>query len=800
MRAFHYFFVVLSLLLMAAPFSSGQAPSLPSSGKTDIRVPKEFRDGVLRESDAIRIISSNNLGKTGNTKEYWVVYSDRQDNITYKESTGSAKYTTLEFNQRVRIADIKNGRALVYEDLKPSDRRWPKLPVASDEYICYGWVPLSNLLLWDTCPADDKGIYNKALLSLNLDAAGGRGRTEKDAHKCYMSPDGSGEKKYTLDEKIYYIMKREGSMVLLSTQYTLGDGSVYKVLAGWFKPISFVEWNQRSCLEPTWDEDDVLYFANQGVWANVYDGPNSSTVASYWDFKKLSLPQKANNESIYHGRVQLPYRVSKQFRRFPILGREKNGRYHVTSFSTNGKKEMEMSSGNELAEADLKKLQQINLVVAIDGTKSMEAFYEPVIKGIQEGCANLQQIRGTNIKVGAVIYRDKTDVKGGKSYEIEKTEKLVSISDASFIDFLRKGGEYGVKSSSRDPDMEESLFKGIDTAIDFFEGKEKESNILLVVGDCGNKIDDNSQKALVNKLTKYNVQTMGYQVRIDSNPRNRGAFTAFTSQMFDLVSESIKGIYQNQKRPSDYAKFKLTDNSYEMSTTKGRTHQGSVKSPLDKSEMKTEELTKYLFETIRDAQDGIQTQLNSMVAMAYGGGGAMEYDDNFVRSRGFDPEKIRNSVSFQGWTEMEDKRSGRALYKTVLFISAVEFQELMHELDKVPTGGNNTARPDRLAFVNAMKDLAARHVGESGADIDKMSMKELNALIYGLHAKSESLGSTYSLQDILEPRKVSDSEFSKMLERFRRKHENLRKINKNYQGYYEFNGAKWYWIPIEDLP
>lgn len=796
------FGVTCSLLVLPA---WGQ--SLPSSGKTEIFLPKVIRKSgsgvssltLLKEKDAEAIAKDSKFGQKPANKQasYWVVYSDRDDNAAYKTSSGKDVNTYLSFNQRVIIADIdyKSRRALVYED-KKAGREWPSLPTNPMEYTVFGWVSMDNLLLWDTCPVDEQGIYNKALLSLNLDAESKV--DEKEAEKMYRNPDSSVSMNLSLDEKIYYIMKRKGDKVLLANQYTLVGGYTYMVLHGWVKGISYVAWNQRSCLEPTWVEDDVLFFSKNGVRADVTSGVNSAQRSTSWDFQKSKSMQKPNNEH-YNNNPKDPYRVPGDFRRFPILGRDKKtGKYKVTSFSKsasgNSTMDVDFTSWGR-TEEELSKLLNINLVILIDGTKSMESFYEPVRKGIEEGCQNLSLISKSRIKVGAVIYRDAKDIQGGKSYEVEKLVRMVSPGDATLADFLKKGGEYGVRSSSADKTMEESLYKGMETAMEYFRGKEKESNILLVIGDCGNVQNDAQRDQLVKTLVKGNVQLMGYQVRM----RNSKSFGAFVDQMFYLVSESIKGIYAGQNKSADYVRFRLSGNSYAMTAPKeeARSHQGSVISPLDGSTMKSKELSDYMFSSISKAQEAIQHQLDVLVRAGYGD---FEADPDYLRARGIDPGTLRNKVSFQGWTMKTDASSGRDFYKSVLFLSAAEFETLKAELGKVPTGGHNTAAADRLSYVNAMKEVAARHVGQSGQDISKMSQRDLNALIYGLNEKSDALGSKFTMEDILQPQKVSDRQFNDLLEKFRKKYKKLCNINEDYQGYYEFNGAKYYWIPIEDLP
>ena len=74
---------------------------------------------VLTESDATALEKSSDFGqdKAPRNKTFWVVYSDRDDNPTYTTAGGTAKYKSLTMNEQLRIAQIKSGYALVYNDI-----------------------------------------------------------------------------------------------------------------------------------------------------------------------------------------------------------------------------------------------------------------------------------------------------------------------------------------------------------------------------------------------------------------------------------------------------------------------------------------------------------------------------------------------------------------------------------------------------------------------------------------------------------------------------------------------------------
>ena len=158
--------VLLFSLLLSGISAALAQPNLPD--KCQVFYPEILLSSVvLDESDAAALEKSSDFGqsKAPRNKTFWVVYSDRDDNVTYTTPGGSTKYKSMAMNDQVRIAQIKNGYALVYSEPQ-ADIAYPMISQYAE---CLGWVSMKNLLIWHSCPANSAGIYNKALLCVNLD-------------------------------------------------------------------------------------------------------------------------------------------------------------------------------------------------------------------------------------------------------------------------------------------------------------------------------------------------------------------------------------------------------------------------------------------------------------------------------------------------------------------------------------------------------------------------------------------------------------------------------------------------------
>ena len=298
-------------------------------GSCTAALPKLLEPDLLRDQDIQTFLKSPNWGQDNKTNSYWKVYSDRANNVTYKSpSNKSDRFATLGLNDELRIAKIQDGYALVYVE-QYTAAIYPKI----NKPVSKGWVPMNHLLLWSSCPADEKGIYHKALPLVNVDEfmkAKNNG-TEKDMGKVFDNPMAkSNPKKLKASMEFYFVMKedKESGLVLLSKRNIL-TGKTSQVLYGWVNKASYVSWDQRSCLEPNWTNEVAEKFAGGKV--PVYFKSDLSEQCA-------SMPLgRANNL----GQEVTKYRMYPDEMRYPILANDSKNDdiYKVTAFVAPGSKD-----------------------------------------------------------------------------------------------------------------------------------------------------------------------------------------------------------------------------------------------------------------------------------------------------------------------------------------------------------------------------------------------------------------------------------------------------------------------------
>lgn len=796
---------LLTIVVLVLSFVGVSAQTdLP--GSCTAALPKLLEPDLLRDQDIQQFLKSPNWGQDNKTNSYWKVYSDRANNVTYKSpSSKSERFATLGLNDELRIAKIQDGYALVYIE-QYTAAIYPKI----NKPVSKGWVPMNHLLLWSSCPADEKGIYHKALPLVNVDEfvkAKSNG-TEKEMGKVFDNPMAkSNPKKLKASMEFYFVMKedKESGLVLLSKRNIL-TGKTSQVLYGWVNKASYVSWDQRSCLEPNWTNEVAEKFAG-GKVPVYFDSKLSEQCAS--------MPLgRANNL----GQEVTKYRMYPDEMRYPILVNDSKNDdiYKVTAFVVPGSKDgpirrfrtEEDKSEKERKEMAANQIRTINIIMVIDATSSMKEFYPTVQKIVQEANSYFSKETGNVVKVGVVLYRDYPD--GALCTEYMPMKSPNSAELASFLQTAGRGGTRSVATSAT-----EALYKGVELALDAqkMEYDTKNSNMMFIIGDCGNDPEDSkclSVDELVQKAVDANMQVSAFQVY---NP-NDTPYKLFRENTNELVKKIVEAQYQLQKSKNIKIFWEPKSDGFEFKTNLPDEQQffiGNTRRPKSGEKM---ELSK-LYDIIRASYIQFNTCIEARVAAIYRDDVDVFLDDDrsasaeanlILWNKYFGEDVIKKwaqdglITAKVGYTPKKDKASGYDYWQPVIYISSAEYTDLMGKLQPVMAAAEEGSE-DRRPFVDAMKELIRTLYGDIGeGEMMRKNTTEVMALLAGLNVKSDALSSGRTLMDIQDNQVVGQDEFSTMISDFQNKYRKLDRIKNGYKYSIKIVGDTWYWIPVQDLP
>lgn len=797
--------LVILLLLTTTTLYAEDIPASVKVGRCTAFLPNVLAKRVYKESEVQSLAQSKDFGQTGTSSNlYWNVYSDRNNNITYVAPNSKTSFGTLKMNEPYRIAKIQSGFALVYRERKAT-KGWPAI---SDDVDWKGWVPMDKLLLWTKCPTNDYGIYNKALLVYNIDKA----NQQKTSGKVFGNPEKLAKPDGHIETgmNFYFIMKRhENGLVLLTSEYELSGNT--NEMYGWVDESTYTPWNQRSCLEPNWETEVVKQFVQD---KDILEIKFEGAIGCQFAFgSKLNDDEHDN------------YRLAPEVLRFPILDNDSGDEniYKCTAFGTVGDVRLDeqiikLKEANKNQGRMLEKLKKLNLIIVIDGTRSMEPYFASTIEAIQQGFKYFSMEEDDyEFKVGVVIYRDYAD---GKEGLVEYLPMVDDPNSPKLIEFLTTGGKYGIKSSPADKTYAEALYKGLEVALDaetMGYGKD-ESNMMIVIGDCGNAEDDNqclSQDEIVSRMKDNDINLMTVQVR----QQDESAWYSFEGQAMDFLIKSVgerykqtfknMGIRPNFDERGEGDGYDLRPYNSDGNIAAASFFLGAMRTPpiTDGDRVfAPENVTDLMGNIYKNFQDVLISQESAVIKIGnrntrteaqYTEGAQM--DSAFLVSKfGLDQYKtLKAKGDFLAFSGYAPKKNGEGLdyWKSVLFISHDEFNELLRSLSKVEVKKEN-----RGLYVDAMKGLIRSMVPDiKESEMNEMSNDEIMAMILGLNERTTSLDC--KLSDITDQTVVSKEEFKKMCKDFQDKVDNLRNIRDGeYPFRYENDGAVYYWLPIELLP
>ncbi len=782
--AFISLFLSISLVLKAQT-------TLPS--RVEASMPNALLKSVIKEAELSQVSSATKWGQNNKSDKFWVVYSDREHNTTY-DSPNGGKYGELTFNETVRIAKISGGYALVYEEPKTGT----SFPGISDVAKSKGWIPMDHLLLWNTCPADEKGIYYKALIAVNMDMTQGK----QDLGKVYKNPDTkAGAERLKSGINFFFVMKKQGDLALLAKQYKM-TGSSDRLLYGWVSVSSYTEWNQRSCLEPNWDPETVEQLRGQNVY--VYEDKELNKPTAHFTYGKKNGDPDPFSE----------YRMKELALRYPILDNDSHSKYlyKCTTFGNGGNLQdaIELNNSRQrLQNITAQGIGQINMVIVIDGTSSMQPYFKSVKDAIKRGIEYFDKDQ-YNVRVGVVIFRDYSDGEFVTEYL-----PLSKPNDARLASFLDSGGKYGIRSNPKDHTYEEALFKGIELGATAKEmGFDKShSNLMLIVGDCGNDINDKISKSsgeLITLLNKYRFHLMSFQVM----KQNSKPWHLFAQQMTDMVKGNMDKLYGELARIAQRgpvkSKFMQVPDGFDLKTdTQHEFYVGNVRETQIGIQMDPNKLSTLIQSSIGLFAKAIKQQTDVIVNPFDANTSSNQLDaaiDSAFIIQRIGAEYYRyikqsnSMVAFNGYVRKDDG-NGHNYWKPIVYISSDELTYLVERLGPVNEAAKKGDYSNRTPYINAMKALTRTMVPDiTEEELNAMGTEEVMALINGLNESAQALKGP-SLAQINEPKAVSNSQYMTMVNDFVRKYNNLQKIrNQGYKYSLKVNNDTYYWLPIELLP
>ena len=764
--------IILFMYMAGMAISAMSQPSLPS--KVTAKKPELLNKGLLIQPQLDNEFRNGSKWGQKKTIDYWwIAWSDRDNNQAYMEPrTNSQKAKTLGFGERVVIAQIEGDMALVYID--PKTEKFPIIPSYAKSV---GWIPMDHLLLWNTCPADTRGVLRKALIAINLNEMG---QNENYQGVLYTNPDDvTSSEKLKMDMNFYYIMKEtpDGQKALLCQQSSFTGNNLY----GWVKKNSYTPWNQRTCLEPNWSPAFVE--AHKGQKAFIYTNSNmlDGDFATFWTFGDPNGDKARQSQ----------YRMNPAQLRFPILSKPEGNSVKCTAFAdrTGNINAAANFTGNIYSKVEGAKgeIEKLNVIIAVEATTEMSE-YLPAIKEAIGRC------KKDGLKIGLVLYR--TEAEGDAGLSIIP---LTNPDDARLVSMLDAG-----KASAKlvGDNRTVAVSKAVETATEpsRMGFNREQRNLLLIVGNHG--MSDNNvsllSQGLLKRLVDNNIQMMSIQVMRNGT----GSWARYTDQMTELIVNNMRAQYKSISARVDFRPTKAGDgyNFYSSrenvlfaSIRYGNTL-GKALTPQEVGQYIRNGITKF-GETVEQYKATFQKALDNIDFYP-------EFVTKILGPNGYKAWKDVKAISaWDGYAKLKAS-DGSDYWHYILYLSQGELDDLIQKLKRTDDAAQAGSK-DRTHYINAIRALIKAQLPDTEDKyLENMSTEELQEAIYGINIPTKIMSFTkYSLQDISNSNVVKHAEYIDILDHFHKQYEELKNLSQSSNKYrLQINNVYYYWIPLEDLP
>jgi hypothetical protein len=729
---------------------------------------------------------------TNSNNQIWVVYSDRNENYTYRDKLLKAPKDTLGFMEKFYVKEKTENLLHIVRDPQIGDDG----TFSSFAYDC-GWISENNLLLSTHC------LLNKKT-KLDLKALPIITNSKEFDIKSYSDPGLVSFKSEISGLYNFYVYKMTGNSLLLGTTHKILDHkNDSKKILGWVAANDFEVWYSNIAIIPNMS---VLGRDMDTLNCKVFKNPKS---ASGFD-----LPKAVNGKHVLYNRNYIAGE-EKPIDIFPLLG------YDNDYLRVAVKKDILTPTGsisndryleiNKSVNEILMKHNRINYYFVIDATASMQIYIDYLADKLQELIIQLLiQNRDYNghliYRFGIVVYRDENE-KSGAIEILPLTHDYSSITK-----FLKSIRAY----SLHDLDFGESVNLGLFNALKNFP--QGETNNIILIGDSGN------HRRLENTISKDDV--LSELKNKDCNLFVIQVYKRQRQDLIDFILDQKELIIQKSIADLENAARLNTSNNV-IDTTKLLTQQGDnrlvVNSPYSLGSIYYPSSINTLMspEEISSEITRIFLLVDDFIKSNY------EYIENVLRGSQMDEKAFSKTIYSLSRIEGMDEDIPNALFEKKMqyfeigYVLVKLFQEenapyefacrisrerlffIIHILRNLTATRYETIMARRSQLVMMFKEInMVVSETENISTVYNLSVGQILNKAFGIPILSQQKFDDLTLKDLTHPGLISDKDINSMLEYFQHSLMKLQEYAYDTGNVQESSSKdnSYYWLPIRLLP
>ncbi len=764
------------------------------------------------------------------TNNIWIVFSDREGTPTYSAPAGKTEVKRLQFMEAFYVHEEDGQFIHILKYVPNAFNKKKKQLIIAKELEDYGWVSKSKMLLWQNCLTTPQRYSIKGLAINSVNTLGDikKNATQLSQQKLSLYDDPQLSKLNDNDFRLFdflYIFKKDGNAYLVGKVNEIRGSnqiqSASRYILGWVKNDIIKEWKQRLCLEPNYESAAI-------------QERNKANIPNYVFLNKSGLDnfrkncEKGSKESVIWEK-RVTERMRAEWKRMPILLDEIN-KIDQANIKTGIVTDIFGKNGNPVISSDdylqidaeynvlRKKFRNVNIVFVIDGSERLKDFKNTisgtitsVIKQCEESNEQLKEDerKGNNYKIGLVVYRDYAEKQCPKG-DISIQQRPLTDSYNNIKEFF--DNEVTMESCKDKTDYQ-AVFQGINTATRMFQGREAESNLIILIGCASNEpIDPKIKESeVVDNLAKYKVGILAFQVKNPSGP----AFNDFPIQIVKLAenaSNKVAGQY-GTKFPASVLKNKnakrrmksMGQNSFKFECPEKDPIPGIVVFSDRNVSIDEKVLNGLILNSVEEIVVSKEVLLANMESYLKGQGPKTNINEGmlaFLSSMNVDVNLLQN-VSYDnlqlyvdGYISLKCPKLKSDLYTYSVLLSYQELSQIINVIKQISKPGSD--KEARANMKAAFKEIVAGYYGPKEAKnaMNSLYMSDLLTMISGMPSKNSIL-TEINLNDVTDEKKFPYNQFIEIKGLLDESASQLEEYRDKESNQFSSDDNIYYWVPQE---
>lgn len=469
----------------------------------------------------------------------WIVVSDRSRNTAYLDKNDEKSYKEVKFLEPLMVLKHRDGMVKVAEYVPEALMK----KISAKSIKTYGWIPESDLLLWNNSLKSEKTGYpvRVAVVPSNSEVVrSGERYYKNDSIMVFNSPSliETANVKIPNGQMVYVYKQAENNKrFLVGKRPTIDIDSISTSLYGWVNANVVSAWGERSAIKLK---------NNTGVTETtlgIHEGyPGGTDAESRTAILLTDVNKRTPLENIYPislGLNENPTPDSKTKYFTNILDYSQNYIFNVLGEKIYFDRYKEITEKNK----------KINIVFALD-ISAPNAPYAPIVKSLlQDLQLRFEKPSYFNaVKYGVVLYKNNTCGSNVSVSNLSHDYSKITL----FID--EKTNEMNCTSNNGYQPVGEALA----SAGNLLSNVPDETNIVITVGTSANQ--SGNMYSVINSLTQAQARLIMFQ----TSARSSDTYNDFVLMAESVVANTAKNIAELKKQKIINQSDVLTKNNFSL--------------------------------------------------------------------------------------------------------------------------------------------------------------------------------------------------------------------------------------------